>query len=526
MNTSTYTVITFAPVQGFIEKSRKLRDLYGSSFLLSYLSKIILDTAAKSGCQKVSPATINVTRGTPNQIIVEGKFLESIAKSEFKRAWQKVTKTCRELIEEKVSRDDYHWRQDWNAWANHTWEFFVEHGTTIGEARQKLSEKKRERDWIGINWQGESSTLSGADAIAWYGMTDQTHPLSSMAAQTEKITEFYSQLSQALGESIIDPDERLSIPELIKRLITLDDVASKLGLEDKDLPKIELPPKFADLNRKENKNWTAWFQGDGDGMGQYMKEMREQSQDEAEYAAKLDRFSYALLKWGHRLKEHLPPSMNERIERGDLDPDGQIIYAGGDDFFGILCTNTRNQNIAAQKCVQWFYKFLNIWQQHQQPITVSVGLVWAAPAVPQRDVLQHCRETEKSAKSGGKDRIALRILFNSGNYLEWVCPWWFLQEVLEAYSDRNGGQNWNHLYEDVATLEARHAFDTQTGVALSLFEIYFKEQRSVLEQHCWDTPEKTGILGNNPQSKPEKNIKTLNDWIINLAKVGGSIPLM
>jgi hypothetical protein len=34
-----YTAITFAPVQGFIEKSRKLTDLYGSSFLLSYLAK-------------------------------------------------------------------------------------------------------------------------------------------------------------------------------------------------------------------------------------------------------------------------------------------------------------------------------------------------------------------------------------------------------------------------------------------------------------------------------------------------------
>jgi len=29
-----YTVITFAPVQGFIEKSRKLRDLYGASQIL------------------------------------------------------------------------------------------------------------------------------------------------------------------------------------------------------------------------------------------------------------------------------------------------------------------------------------------------------------------------------------------------------------------------------------------------------------------------------------------------------------
>ncbi|BAZ08050.1 hypothetical protein NIES3974_47190 [Calothrix sp. NIES-3974] len=35
-------------------------------------------------------------------------------------------------------------------------------------------------------------------------------------------------------------------------------------------------------------------------------------------------------------------------------------------------------------------------------------------------------KAEKSAKSNGRDRIAFRVLFNNGNYLEWVCPWWLL----------------------------------------------------------------------------------------------------
>ncbi|WLT40547.1 hypothetical protein NON20_25250 (plasmid) [Synechocystis sp. B12] len=65
----------------------------------------------------------------------------------------------------------------------------------------------------------------------------------------------------------------------------------------------------------------------------------------------------------------------------------------------------------------WFYGFPDIWQQHQQPISVSVGFVWAAPGVPQRDVLQHCREAESVAKAHGRDRLAIRILFNSGNHL-------------------------------------------------------------------------------------------------------------
>jgi hypothetical protein len=39
---TTYTAVIFAPVQSFIRSSRKLRDLYGSSLLLSHLARALL----------------------------------------------------------------------------------------------------------------------------------------------------------------------------------------------------------------------------------------------------------------------------------------------------------------------------------------------------------------------------------------------------------------------------------------------------------------------------------------------------
>ena len=59
-----YTVITFAPVQGFISNSRKLRDLYGGSLLLSYLAKAILDDAQQrlGPDAVVSPALVSRSR--------------------------------------------------------------------------------------------------------------------------------------------------------------------------------------------------------------------------------------------------------------------------------------------------------------------------------------------------------------------------------------------------------------------------------------------------------------------------------
>ncbi|MEB3121972.1 MAG: hypothetical protein VKL41_12205, partial [Snowella sp.] len=129
----------------------------------------------------------------------------------------------------------------------------------------------------------------------------------------------------------------------------------------------------------------------------------------------------------------------------------------------------------------------------------------------------------KLAKNNGRDRLAIRILFNSGNHLDWHCPWWFLERVLTSYRDRDGQKNWTHFYNDVAVLESRHAFNKNNyEVALSLFDIYFKDKRKIVLDNLWnkENPKKTGIFGDQTQIKPGNENKLLNEWIINLAKVG------
>jgi CRISPR-associated protein Cmr2 len=233
------------------------------------------------------------------------------------------------------------------------------------------------------------------------------------------------------------------------------------------------------------------------------------------------------------LKSYLPNS-EERdgyrfvdSNRNVQNKDGRIIYAGGDDFLGVLYRNHPQPELTAQDCLNWFYQFPDIWKAHEQNITVSIGWVWAAPGVPQRDVLQHCREAEQSAKSSGRDRLAIRILFNSGNTLEWTCSWDYLP-VLSDYCDRNGKMgkdaNWTHFFQDVAALESRHAFKGNTSIALALFKVYFgKSQRLDLENESirWNTLERSGVLGDGKRfnNEPAKQ-KALNDWVINLAKVG------
>ncbi|MCM1983651.1 Cas10/Cmr2 second palm domain-containing protein [Lyngbya confervoides] len=524
-----YTIITFAPVQGFIEKSRKLRDLYGSSFLLSYLARSLHNFAIQQQLQVIAPATTHLTQGIPNQLIIKGDLPQEQAQQHFQHTWAQVVTTCRQTLERKIRRDDYQWKRAWDNWKNHCWEFFwvqSDPGGSISEARQRMNDVKRARAWTGINWVGESSTLSGMDAIAWPGMLDRTHPKyrhGSAATLKAEIDEFYQQLSAAWGTGFFDETERLSIPELIKRLITHPEVQNSPELKGDRLPEIDNLQNFTDLNRLDNPRWTGWFQGDGDSIGDYLRRQAGDSADPAQEEAAIQPFSTAMIEWAKDFKEEF-----------DQNEPGRIIYAGGDDFLGVLY---QGNPLTLADCLDWLYQFPDLWRRHRQPITVSVGFVWAAPGVPQRDILQHCKQAEKSAKQQGRDRVALRILFNGGNHLQWSCPWHLLKPILTAYRDREGhlhdqSPNWTHLNEDVQALRSRHAFTpTSSLIALELFKIYFphcSHQAFILDPNRWynpdpgnpfqlDPPYHSGILGQKTAaSAPQAEF---NQWLIDLAQI-------
>ncbi|PSB02108.1 Cas10/Cmr2 second palm domain-containing protein [Merismopedia glauca] len=657
---TVYTAITFAPVQGFIEKSRKLRDLYGSSLILSYIAEAICQAARRhhnvpednpspEQDPVVSPALINVTQGTPNQILLRGDFPKEDAKKALDRAWNKVTKECQDWLEENCQEwIDLHykkwvdlgiwqgkegkqtqlpWSKDWQLWTNHAWEFFWAQGNSVTAAREALNEEKRSRAWTGINWIGESSTLSGADGVAypgmalWVGKKYKSNSVDvnqwNFRIKQEEITNFYQYLSNKLGESfiefirqqndpnsdiyrqlnnrygsfltwvkkdfpglsedekkekiqeygeaIVSPKEQLSIPELIKRLITLESVATRIPMDLREVPSTfrDLnrfnPKKIINNNKLELENYpTGWFQGDGDRAGEYMKSFQKLElfsirllfnyPNCREYAVltitnsesnALHSFSSAMLNWGEdELKKQ--PEFDVNSARNI----GRIVYAGGDDLLGVFYRLGEPQ-LKASECLQWFSKLRSsqafenpedIWSRHAIPITISVGFVWAFPNVPQRDVLQHCRSAEKSAKNNGRDRLALRVVFNGGNYLEWVCPWWLLPKIFNGYRDRDGVSgtdgNWTHIYNDVAVLESRHALtNNQIDVALALIEIYFPDVKHLIEDksNWWNysgnshEKRKAGILGEKSNFidndfRPVN--QAINNWIINLAKVG------
>jgi CRISPR-associated protein Cmr2 len=533
MSETVYTAISFAPVQGFIEKSRKLRDLYGASQILSYLSvKVVAHAMSKEGIRVVSPVldsdsgNADLIQGTPNRILIEGKFSYNDAKSAIAKGWYEILSGCKSWIEEhpQLSSDfDFSgkgWEVAWTKWKVNAWEIFWGEGESINGAMLALETNKLRRDWIVPNWNGESSSLSGADGIAYPNMdsSDNVGSRYNPGQERDEIRLFYRKLAEALESSkqkndpkFLAPTEWLSIPEVVKRLVTHYQVARRIdqiaGCTNKK-PTL-YTESFSEMLRINDKDqaeggyWTGWFMGDGDKVGKHLQDLKTPEEVQG--------FSSKLRIWGRKFQEDF-----------EL---GRVVYAGGDDFFGVIFGTDKREAVKRRtEALTFLIELQKRWNDGELGINLSVGFVWAGHSVPQRDVLQHCREAEKQAKRLGRNRVAIRILFNNGQFLEWVTPWQYVK-WLEDYRDRSSPErktgkeaNWSHIYSDLAQLKARHAIPPKTAqhienpkeatVALSLLGFYFGgDKKEILSREC------KKITGS-------ESTQSIVEWIEGMIQVG------
>lgn len=571
-SSAIYTAISFAPVQGFIEKSRKLRDLYGASLILSYLSQKIVekveDEQQLGPGSVISPALIDHQEGMPNRILVKGEVRREVIQTTLLTEWQKILRTCRQWVERNIGipEDQYHWslenpggNPEWEHWGRYTWEIFMgwgrpdsqdPHKNLMKAAMDDLETRKLKRDWVAVNWVGESSSLSGTDAIAWHQLGKVRDPRDPVTdAEKQELIRFYRQLAWVLddpyqrakkvapidGEEEIEgkyiaANERLSVPELVKRLVTFPKLAKQIGM-------VELEEGFKDIYR-DSGYWTGWFMGDGDQVGDKLKKLSERNPNNPQQQEQdLLNFSELMRGWGRDFSE-----------RKDLFAGGKcrVIYAGGDDFMGVLYSEEAEKDIKPQKLKsievwKWLLNLPKEWEglqytlahdlgfndENKNRFTYSLGFVWAGHKVPQRDILQHCREAEKKAKSLGRDRVTIRVIFNSGQHVEWTCPWDYL-DILTKYRDRNHQdkpglpeeQNWAHIYNDWAQLKTRHAIQLiatknqkiDSYLAIAMLNLYFDDAGKKIQE--------------NPPTKRWKYVAGDNSdlaiiqWIDNLIQVG------
>lgn len=479
-----YTAVTFAPVQSFIRSSRKLRDLYGSSLLLSHLARALyLDASNLLGAEAVvSPAGVSISRGVPNTLVIAGAYSQASAREALLKTWGHVLNTCRKWLEATLdvaalqakapSWDgvwETGWGASWRAASLHSWELFHAQGATIEAAREALAIVKRERDWRVPNWTGESSTVSSAEAVVRPTMAMVVKPwsLDATAAQQEARA-LLRQLSdpKRLGEAFAEENEELSLLELVKRLITYEAILKDAFALQSAEQLSNLLQTFPQLSTWKSKS-IIWFMADGDQVSQHIKSLASQKGEERA----LRDFSSMIQGWATELYTDIPACMSEQT-MPPAAAKASLVYAGGDDVLGALHESMPGKDdLEISDLWRWLHSFYELWQRVNQSeittskvqpeITISMGLVWADANVPQREALQHARDAESSAKTRGRNRFALRLLYQNGNHLEWTCPWLWLQPILSNYRDREGlpspNASWRHLAEDLLWLRERQA---------------------------------------------------------------------
>ena len=94
-------------------------------------------------------------------------------------------------------------------------------------------------------------------------------------------------------------------------------------------------------------------------------------------------------------------------------------------------------------------------------------------------------------------------------------------DILTKYQDREQKSNWSHVYNDLAQLESRRAFNIEKKTfdekfALEFFDIYFPGEGKRLLNYNDAKP----IIGFSDDDDAYNRAKAIIDWISDLIKVG------
>ena len=132
---------------------------------------------------------------------------------------------------------------------------------------------------------------------------------------------------------------------------------------------------------------------------------------------------------------------------------GEVIYAGGDDFMGMV--NLHHLFDVMSELRKKFDILVNqkIGKKKDAapPFTFSAGIVIAHYKIPLSEVLKKARYLEKKAKKQGeRNAFSVAVLKHSGDVQEATFKW----DANPA--EPSNASNWNHLFEIFEGLRKRH----------------------------------------------------------------------
>jgi len=215
-------------------------------------------------------------------------------------------------------------------------------------------------------------------------------------------------------------DAQLYYPENLTR-----DYFKKHGLDrlSKNLPSILKVYKNVEKNAEERKlqfqKYYAIILFDGDSMGKWLSgERLTETSNLLSFHKALSEKLGVFAQWA---KSYLTP------------PKGQAVYAGGDDFLGLVNLDFLFEVMAKlrlefnEMVSKPLFESSDFAIRDGKPLTFSAGIAVAHYKTPLSEVLKWARRMEKEAKEidDNKDAFAISVIKHSGDIYKTAFKWYY-----------------------------------------------------------------------------------------------------
>ena len=408
--------ISIGPVQGFVSQSRRTRDLWASSYLLSFLAGHAMRGAQSAGGQVIQPAVDSdplyrwasghreghapQLGSLPNHFVVQvaGSPAEvaGAARESFDAAWRSVCEAVWDRYVRHAAPAGDGTEEIWKRQVSGFWEI----AWTAGEADQDSDLLDRRKHWRSnrpVVEVGDKCTLMhDLQELSGYNRARSRD-------ERERQDNFWNQFREGNGldERDLRDNERLSAMGLVKRLFPLVS-AQALGwrVNRSHWPStIELAATSAADFPKGTTNqrppFYALLLADGDRLGRLVGTLGG------------DAVGAALSSFTSRVPDIV-------TEHG-----GVTVYAGGDDVLAMLPME------GAVDCAGKLAESYRASFHGHDSATLSAAVVLAQARVPLRSVIEEAHHLldDVAKEENGRNSLAVGVLKGSGKHCQWVSSW-------------------------------------------------------------------------------------------------------
>lgn len=228
--------ISIGPVQGFIEQSRRTRDLWGSSYLLSFLTAHAITGAKKAGAEVIVPRV----ETDPLYQWVSGKNKDTKRPPQLGSLPNHLVFQVETGIDpaEVANSGLQRFLEAWQRVCDAVWQRFMEHAATSGNGVGEIWSRQTGGFWE-LTWTaGAGALLARRKHWRSHRLPDEPgdkctviHDLQELSGYVraessgsrERQDRFWERVRGRLGRLHLREDERLSAIAFVKRLFPLVD---------------------------------------------------------------------------------------------------------------------------------------------------------------------------------------------------------------------------------------------------------------------------------------------------------------